>query len=106
MYWLFDSLDEGDAKDKKTSNSGYTLKNLNLDLIGRKLREEEDTKNVKYRRKSNTTSTNKASKPVNAVAKSTSKNGPSGKVNGWSSSKSKDKLTKRSGMDNGVAPAR
>ena len=40
LYWLFDSLDGGDAKDKITHDSSYTLKNLNLDLIGRMLREE------------------------------------------------------------------
>ena len=62
LYWLFDSLEEGDAKDKITRDAGYTLENLNLNMIGKKLKEEEDKKNVKEGRKTNKNST-KSSKP-------------------------------------------
>ena len=86
FYWLFDSLDEKDAKDKITCNSSYTPGNLKLDLIAKKLREEEDKKNVKDGRKTNTNSSNKSSKPVIAVAKNTTKNGSSGESYSGSSS--------------------
>ena len=37
-----DLLDEGYTEDKIAKEAGYELEKLNLDLIGKKLREEED----------------------------------------------------------------
>ena len=70
LFWLFASLDEGEAKNKITRDAGYTLENLSMEIIGKKLTEEEDKKNVKEGGKTNSNS-NKSSKPVNAVAKVT-----------------------------------
>ena len=71
-------------------------------MIGKKLKEEEDKKNVNEGGKTNSGS-NKSSKPVNAVAKNTSKTGSFGKSSSgkYSSSASNFKM---GGMDNGLAP--
>ena len=71
-------------------------------MIGKKLKEEEDKKNVKERGKTNC-SPNKSSKPVNAVAKSNPKTESSGKSSAGKSSSSGSK-SKMGGMDNGLAP--
>ena len=51
LYRKFDSFDKGNAKGKIAKEAGFELEKLNLDLIGKKLREEEDKKNIKDNRK-------------------------------------------------------
>ena len=101
LYWLFDSLDEGEANDKISKDSSYELENLNLQLIGKKLREEEDKKNIKENRKGTKA---KTSKPVNAVSNS----GMAAQRAGLAATKStnpRNKLSQaRSGINNGIAP--
>ena len=71
LYWMFASLDEGEAKNKITRDAGYTMEKLSMEMISKKLQEEEDKKNVKDGGKSGSgsNSTSSKAKPVNAVSK-------------------------------------
>ena len=46
LYWMFVSLDEGEAKNKITWDAGYTMEKLSMEMISKKLQEEEDEKNL------------------------------------------------------------
>ena len=106
LYWMFASLDEGEAKNKITRDAGYTMEKLSMDLMRKKLQEEEDKKNVKDGGKSssgsNSNSNSNKSKSVNAVAQGNNKTSagkPAGKppVSG-------SKSNKMGGMNNGTCP--
>ena len=107
LYWMFTSLDEGEAKNKITRDTGYTMVKLSMEMISKKLQEEEDKKNVKDGGKStsgsNSTS-NKASRSVNAVAKGGDKNGSASKAPAGKPTSSGAKKNKMGGMDNGLCP--
>merc|ERR1712081_42229 len=78
LYWMFASLDEGEAKNKITRDASYTMEKLRKEMISKKLQEEEDKKNVKDGGKSSSISnsnSNKTARSVNAVAKGGTKAG-------------------------------
>ena len=77
-----------------------------MEMIGKKLKEEEDKKNMKEGGKSSSSSnstSNKTAKSVNAVAKGNTKTGSSGKTPAGKPSSSGAK-SKMGGMDNGICP--
>merc|ERR1711954_270331 len=102
LYWLYASLDEGEAKSKITRDAGYTMEKLTMDMMRKKLQEEEDKKNAKEGGKTSSNSNSNKSKSVNAVAQGNKKSAP-GKPAG-KPSVSGSKPHKMGGMNNGICP--
>merc|ERR1711954_146146 len=100
LYWMFASSDEGEAKNKITREAGYTMEKLSMEMIGKKLQEEEDKKNVKDGGKSGSMSNSNSNRPksVNAVAQGNNKT-TAGKP-----PDSGAKKNKMGGMNNGMCP--
>merc|ERR1711954_625737 len=82
LYWMFASLDKGEAKNKITGDAGFTMEKLSMEMISKKLQEKEDKKNVKDGGKSGSgsNSTSNKAKSVNAVAKVSNKTGSASKT--------------------------